>query len=55
MLGQRVACLMQDQTTTELRNIITFAPADYNLKPGVYYFNLVCNEASVRKKMIVAD
>lgn len=55
MLGQRVACLMHDQITAELRNIITFSPSEYNLKPGVYYFNLVCNESSVRKKMIVAD
>jgi hypothetical protein len=54
MLGKRIACLMENEITAELRTIVTFAPADYDLKPGIYYFNLVSNEASIRRKMIVS-
>jgi hypothetical protein len=39
----------------QLRNIVSFKPSDYNLKPGIYYFTMVSNEKMIQRKMIVAE
>jgi hypothetical protein len=53
MLGHKVATLYDNEQFREGNYDYIFNASTYNLKAGIYYYTLSCNEYQITKKMIV--
>jgi hypothetical protein len=53
LYGQKVATLVDHKMSSPGRYVEYFDIRRYGLEPGLYYYSLVDNEQSVRRKMIV--
>jgi hypothetical protein len=53
MLGNKVAALYENEKFKEGNFDYIFNAANYQLKPGIYFYSLDCGEYRITKKMIV--
>lgn len=53
VLGKKVAALYEDEEFNEGNYDYIFNAASYNLKSGIYYYSISCDEYTLTKKMIV--
>ena len=53
LFGRKIATLVENKLSGPGRYVEHFDISRYGLKPGLYYYSLVDNERSVRRKMIV--
>jgi hypothetical protein len=53
VFGRKIATLVENKVTGPGRYVEYLDLARYNLKPGLYFYTLVDNDQSVRRKMIV--
>jgi len=53
LFGRKIATLVENKLSSPGRYVEYFDISRYGLAPGLYYYSLVDNERSVRRKMIV--
>jgi hypothetical protein len=53
LFGRKIATLVDHKLSSPGRYVEYFDISRYDLEPGLYYYSLVDNERSVRRKMIV--
>ncbi len=53
LFGRKIATLVENKLSNPGRYVEYFDISRYGLEPGLYYYSLVDNEQSVRRKMIV--
>ena len=53
LLGNKVATLYENEQFNEGNYDYIFNATSYNLKSGIYYYSLSCDEYEQTKKMIV--
>jgi len=53
LLGRKITTLVDNKLSQAGRYIENFDISHFDLKPGLYYYSLVDNEHSIRRKMIV--
>ncbi|HZX63408.1 MAG TPA: hypothetical protein VFE66_09360 [Bacteroidales bacterium] len=53
LFGRKIATLVENKLSSPGRYVEYFDISRYGLDPGLYYYSLVDNERSVRRKMIV--